>query len=128
MLDHVTLSVADFDVAKAFYKTALAPLGVAVLAESGPERGGGAGFAGFGAGGRAFFWIGSGKTPTGGAHVAFVAASRAEVDAFHAAALAVGARDNGPPGLRPRYHRDYYGAFVLDPEGNNIEAVCRKPE
>jgi catechol 2,3-dioxygenase-like lactoylglutathione lyase family enzyme len=128
MLDHVTLSVADFDAAKVFYQTALAPLGVTVLAETAPERDGGPAYAGFGAGGRAFFWIGSGKAPAGGVHIAFAAASRARVDAFHAAALAAGGRDNGAPGLRPHYHRDYYGAFVFDAEGNNIEAVCRKAE
>jgi catechol 2,3-dioxygenase-like lactoylglutathione lyase family enzyme len=75
-----------------------------------------------------YFWIGTGDKPKGGQHVAFATASRKAVDAFHAAAIAAGGRDNGGPGLRPHYHDDYYGAFVLDLDGNNIEAVCHLPE
>jgi catechol 2,3-dioxygenase-like lactoylglutathione lyase family enzyme len=76
---------------------------------------------------RPFFWVGAGETSTGQLHFAFAAESRAQVDAFHAAALAAGGTDNGAPGVRPHYHPDYYGAFVLDPEGRNIEAVCHAP-
>jgi catechol 2,3-dioxygenase-like lactoylglutathione lyase family enzyme len=83
--------------------------------------------AGFGAGNKAFFWIGTGLKPKGGTHVAFTAKTRAEVDAFYRAAIAAGGRDNGPPGPRSHYHPHYYGAFVFDPDGNNIEAVCHKP-
>ena len=83
--------------------------------------------AGFGAKGRPQFWIGGGKPIIGRVHFAFVAKDRAAVDAFHEAALEAGGKDNGPPGLRPHYHANYYGAFVLDPDGHNIEAVCRLP-
>lgn len=128
MLDHVGFSVSDFERSKAFYVKALAPLGVAPVYEVTAEETGGDSHAGFGAEGKAFFWIGNGKKPLGGTHVAFAAKSRSEVDAFYRAALAAGGRDNGPPGLRPHYHADYYGAFVLDPDGANIEAVCHKAE
>jgi catechol 2,3-dioxygenase-like lactoylglutathione lyase family enzyme len=120
MLDHVTIGVTELSRSLDFYARALAPLGIS-------ERVADEGFAGFGVVGRAFFWIGVRPTVTSGAHVAFVAADRAAVDAFYAAAIAAGGRDNGAPGLRPRYHADYYGAFVLDPDGHNIEAVCRLP-
>ena len=128
MLDHITMAVGDIEASKAFFAKALAPLGISVLMEATAEQTGGAVFAGFGAGGNAFFWIGNSKKPTGALHVAFVAESRAQVDAFYHAALAAGGRDNGPPGLRPHYHPDFYGAFVFDADGNNIEAVCRRPE
>ena len=82
---------------------------------------------GFGAG-RPFFWIGTGGKVSVGTHVAFAAESRKIVDEFYAAAMAAGGRDNGKPGLRPHYHENYYGAFVLDPDGNNIEAVCHSPK
>ena len=127
MLDHIGFSVADFERSKAFYVKALDPIGIALLFElTAAETGAGA-HAGFGAEGKAFFWIGTGDKPKGGAHVAFAAKSRSEVDAFFSAALNAGGRDNGAPGLRPQYHANYYGAFVLDPDGNNIEAVCHKP-
>jgi catechol 2,3-dioxygenase-like lactoylglutathione lyase family enzyme len=128
MLDHIGLAVADFDRAKAFYRAALKPLGLGVVMEVTAEETGGDAHAGFGDEGKPFFWIGTGAKPKGGAHVAFAAQTRAEVDAFHAAALAAGGRDNGAPGLRPHYHPNYYGAFVYDPDGNNIEAVCHRPE
>jgi catechol 2,3-dioxygenase-like lactoylglutathione lyase family enzyme len=118
MLDHVTIGVGDFAKAQAFYDAALKPLGITRLA------GDGAHFAGYGVTPKAFFWIGTRDTAPGGAHIAFTAPDRAAVDAFHRAALAAGGRDNGAPGLRPHYHANYYGAFVLDPDGNNIEAVC----
>ena len=88
---------------------------------------GGASQAGFGAQARPQFWIGSGKPIKGRVHFAFVAKDRDAVDAFYAAALKAGGKDNGAPGLRPHYHANYYGAFVLDPDGHNIEAVCRLP-
>lgn len=123
MIDHVTFGVADFARSCAFYDAAFAPLGVVRLATF-RER---ADVAGYG-GDRPWFWIVSEDPARGKVHVALAAATRTEVDAFHAAALAAGGRDNGAPGLRPHYDPNYYGAFVLDPDGNNIEAVCRTPE
>jgi len=90
------------------------------------DQTGGDAHAGFGVDGRPFFWIGNGKRPVGALHVAFTAASRSQVDAFYQAALRAGGRDNGGPGLRPHYHPNHYAAFILDPDGNNIEAVCRR--
>lgn len=127
ILDHLGITVGDFAAARAFYDEALAPLGIAVVMEVTAAETGGPAFAGFGRGGKPAFWIGDGGPPGGRVHVAFVAPSRTAVDAFHAAALAAGGRDNGPPGLRPHYHPDYYGAFVLDLDGHNIEAVCHRP-
>jgi catechol 2,3-dioxygenase-like lactoylglutathione lyase family enzyme len=120
-LDHVSLHVSDVARSRGFYTAALAPLGIAVVME-------GDGWCGFGQPGKPQFWLGRGDAPSGPLHVAFVAADRAQVRAFHAAALAAGGTDNGAPGLRPHYHRNYYGAFVLDPDGNNAEAVCRLAE
>ena len=125
MLDHIGLSVTDLNQSRRFYEAALAPLEIAVLLEIGADLTGGAAQIGFGST-RPQFWIGTGRSPSG-AHVAFAAGSRAAVRAFHAAALGAGGRDNGAPGLRPHYHADYYGAFVLDPDGNNVEAVCHAP-
>ena len=116
MIDHVGLNVRDYAVSKRFYEQALRPLGYELLRQFEARAGG------FGAG-RPDFWVREGK-PLGSAHVAFSSPDRATVDAFHAAALAAGGRDNGAPDLRPHYHEHYYGAFVLDPDGNNIEAVC----
>ena len=121
MLDHFGLTVKDVEASRAFYAAALAPLGIGVVAEFG-------GHVGLGRGGRAQFWFSQGEPTPAGLHLAFEAGSRAEVDAFHAAALAAGATDNGAPGLRPHYHPTYYGAFAIDPNGHNIEAVCRSPE
>ena len=118
MLDHVSLGVSDFAASRRFYDAALAPLGLKVL------MGDDATFSGYGDA-RPFFWIGKPEAAgTERVHVAFTAADRPTVDAFYRAALAAGGRDNGGPGLRPQYHADYYGAFVFDPDGNNIEAVC----
>jgi catechol 2,3-dioxygenase-like lactoylglutathione lyase family enzyme len=128
MLDHIGLSVADFERAKAFYQAALKPLGLGAIMEVTAEETGGDAHAGFGENDKAFFWIGTGARPRGGTHVAFTAKTRAEVEAFYRAALAAGGRDNGAPGLRPEYHPNYYGAFVFDPDGNNVEAVCHRPE
>nr|WP_222928130.1 VOC family protein [Luteimonas viscosa] len=128
MLDHVGVPVSDYARSLAFYRQALAPLGIVLLMEMTPEATGGNGAAGFGSGEEPFFWFGDDGAPGVHTHVAFRADSRAQVDAFHAAALAAGGRDNGAPGLRPHYHEHYYGAFVLDPDGHNIEAVCHRPE
>jgi len=125
MIDHTTFAVSSRERSKAFYARALAPLGITLLVEVTAEQSGGRAFAGFGAD-RPFFWIGDGGRPVSGVHVAFRAESRAEVDAFYAAGLAAGGRDNGGAGVRAYYHPNYYGAFVLDPDGNNIEAVCHK--
>ncbi|THD77293.1 MAG: VOC family protein [Phenylobacterium sp.] len=115
MLDHVSLKVSDYPRAQAFYDLALAPLGLTRMMGDGQH------FAGYGDV-RPFFWIGEGEG--GPAHVAFAVPDRTMVDAFHAAAIGAGGRDNGGPGLRPQYHPGYYGAFALDPDGHNIEAVC----
>jgi catechol 2,3-dioxygenase-like lactoylglutathione lyase family enzyme len=126
MLDHVGYPVTDYARSKAFYTAALAPLGYTLFREITPEMSGGSWHGGFGAG-HPDFWIGTGKPAVSDVHIAFRAADRATVDAFHAAALAAGGTDNGAPGMRPHYHQDYYGAFVLDPDGNNVEAVCHAP-
>jgi len=122
MLDHIGLGVSDLARAKAFYVAALAPLSISVIFE--PPEGDAAGF---GADGKPFFWIGAGGPVGAPAHVAFSAGNRALVDSFYAAAMAAGGRDNGAPGIREHYHPNYYGAFVLDPDGHNIEAVCHMP-
>jgi catechol 2,3-dioxygenase-like lactoylglutathione lyase family enzyme len=139
MIDHISVRVADYDRSKKFYEAALAPLGYTLAMEVAS----GAGF------GREFipdFWVKQGEPRNAGSlteptesislagcggsavHVAFSSEDRSSVDAFYRAALAGGARDNGAPGLRPEYHPNYYGAFVLDPDGYNIEAVCHKAE
>lgn len=128
MIDHVGFKVSDFDRSLTFYKQALAPLGYVLVMEVTPEMSGdGSRHAGFGKDRKPDFWIGTGGSATG-LHIAIATKSRAEVDEFHGASLAAGAADNGAPGLRPTYHPDYYGAFVLDPDGHNIEAVCHTPE
>lgn len=126
MIDHTGITTPDFARAKAFYTAALAPLGHGFLHTVPPEHTGGAAVGGFGRD-RPQFWISDGAPQMPPIHLAFGAATRAQVDAFHAAALEAGGTDNGAPGLRPHYHPDYYGAFVLDPDGNNIEAVCHRP-
>ncbi|HTA64165.1 MAG TPA: VOC family protein [Xanthomonadaceae bacterium] len=127
MLDHIGFPVADLARSRAFYVAALAPLGFAPVMDVTREQTGGYEGTGFGAAGRPQFWIGNGERSGSAVHVAFTAADRAAVDAFHRAALAAGGTDNGAPGLRPHYHPGYYGAFVLDMDGNNIEAVCHTP-
>jgi catechol 2,3-dioxygenase-like lactoylglutathione lyase family enzyme len=122
MMDHVTIGVTDLDRARNFYDRALAPLGIERLYADGKAA------SGYGVGPKAFFWIGLRNEVLTGTHVAFLAPDRATVAAFHQAALAAGGRDNGSPGLRPHYHPTYYGAFILDPDGHNIEAVCYKAE
>jgi catechol 2,3-dioxygenase-like lactoylglutathione lyase family enzyme len=126
IVDHVGLRVTDFARARAFYTSALGTLGIRLLAdfEAGGRRHGGYGYPDDE---HATFWIDEGKQHRGEAHVGFTATSRAEVEAFYSAALSNGGRDNGPPGLRAEYHPDYYSAFVLDPDGHNIEAVYIGP-
>src|SRR5690554_2655141 len=123
MIDHFGLSVGDHARALAFYDTILAPLGYRRLQDFDLPHGR---FTGYGDT-KPDFWLSSGGRCTGRLHIAFSAASREAVDAFHRAALQAGARDNGAPGLREIYHPDYYGAFVFDPDGHNIEAVCHAP-
>ena len=120
MLDHVGVPVSDFARSKRFYEEALSPLGYELIMEPSAYA------AGFGRSGKPDFWIGQGE-PGQAFHIAFAADDRAAVDAFYEVAIAAGGRDNGGPGLRPEYHPSYYGAFVLDPDGNNIEAVCHEP-
>ena len=127
MFDHIGFPVADFARSRAFYVQALAPLGIAVAKEITVEMTGSEAYAGFGRNGRPQFWIGTGRKIEGPLHIAFEAQSRDLVKAFYEAALAAGGTDNGGPGLRPRYHVNYYGAYVLDPDGHNIEAVCHLP-
>jgi catechol 2,3-dioxygenase-like lactoylglutathione lyase family enzyme len=127
MIDHMGLGVSDYGKSKAFYSKALAPLGIGTVMEVSAEETGGEAATGFGKGQKPFFWIGAGERTGGHIHVAFTADDRKMVDAFYKAAIAAGGRDNGAPGLRPQYHPNYYGAFVLDPDGHNIEAVCHSP-
>jgi catechol 2,3-dioxygenase-like lactoylglutathione lyase family enzyme len=123
VIDHVGVNVSDYDRSRAFYAKALEPLGYTLLME--PVEGHG----GFGREGKPDFWISGVREPTTeNVHIALAAPDRATVDAFHAAALEAGGIDNGDPGLREDYHPAYYGAFVRDPDGNNIEVVCHSPE
>lgn len=124
-LDHIGLQISDYARLLAFYEKTLAPLGISV-AMTIPEAAGVKG-AGFGRDGKPDFWIWEGGPTAPHLHLAFAASSRAEVDAFYAAAIAAGGRDNGPPGIRADYHPNYYAAFVFDPDGHNIEAVCHRP-
>lgn len=128
MIDHMGFAVSDYERAKIFYGKALAPLGYALIMEvSAKDNPSGFPAAGFGADRNPDFWIGGeGRLPHP-LHVAITAKDRASVEAFHRAALAAGGKDNGPPGVRPQYHPDYYAAFVRDPDGHNIEAVCHSP-
>ncbi len=128
MIDHTGVSVSDFAASKAFYTAALGAIGYAKLAEFGPEVTGSVAVAGFGEPPKPDFWIATGTPNRPALHVAFRVASRAVVRAFHAAAIEAGGTCNGPPGIRAHYHPNYYGAFVHDPDGHNIEAVCHDPE
>jgi catechol 2,3-dioxygenase-like lactoylglutathione lyase family enzyme len=117
VIDHIGLNVADYARSKAFYSAALEPLGYRIAMDFEPHG------VGFGPTDKPIFWIVQREPLGGSSHVAFTAADRATVDAFYEAALAAGGTDNGPPGIREHYHPTYYGAFVLDPDGHNIEAV-----
>jgi catechol 2,3-dioxygenase-like lactoylglutathione lyase family enzyme len=127
MLDHIGLRVTDIERARAFYNKALAPLGIGIVMEVPAEETGAGAYLGYGEGFKPYFWLGEDRRATELLHVAFAADSRAKVDAFYKAAMEAGGRDNGPPGLRTLYHPTYYGAFVFDPDGHNIEAVCHAP-
>lgn len=126
MIDHLDITVSDLANSETFYLRALAPLGFDLVYRNTNNAAGGQTL-GFGASANPTFCIRSGDRATTPLHIAFSADSRAAVDAFHAAALAAGGRDNGAPGLRPRYSKNYYSAFVIDPDGHNLEAVCRNP-
>jgi len=126
MIDHIGFPVADYARSKAFYLKALAPLGYALVMEV-QQDANDSPAAGFGANGKPDFWIGGEGALNRSVHIAVVARDRPSVDAFYRAALAAGGKDNGAPGLRPRYHPNYYGAFVLDTDGHNVEAVCHTP-
>jgi catechol 2,3-dioxygenase-like lactoylglutathione lyase family enzyme len=128
MIDHTGVVVSDFSRIKSFYSSVLAPIGYALLADIPASITGHTDVAGFGEPPKPDFWISYGTPNRPPIHVAFRVPSRAIVDAFYSAAIAAGGRDNGPPGLRPHYHPNYYGAFVIDPDGHNIEAVCHSPE
>ena len=127
MIDHMGIRTATIAASRAFYDQVFAALGGGMRMQIPLQHTGGKVYLGFGRD-QPCFWLEESDTPTSPQHIAFSARNRAEVDAFHTAALAAGAKDNGAPGLRAHYHADYYGAFVLDPDGNNIEAVCHRPE
>jgi catechol 2,3-dioxygenase-like lactoylglutathione lyase family enzyme len=126
VIDHVGFSVRDYARSKAFYTKALAPLGYALIVEV-QQNEQDSPAAGFGANGKPDFWIGGEGGLNRRMHIAITAKDRTAVDAFYRAARDAGGKDNGAPGLRPQYHPNYYGAFVLDPDGHNIEAVCHAP-
>ncbi|HTJ95282.1 MAG TPA: VOC family protein [Pararobbsia sp.] len=127
MIDHTGVVVSDFERSKQFYSVTLGAIGYALIAEFPASVTGHTDVAGFGEGGKADFWIYRGKPNDPPIHIAFRVDKRAAVDAFYRAAINAGAHDNGAPGVRAHYHPDYYGAFVRDPDGHNIEAVCRTP-
>jgi len=128
MIDHIGISVGDYERSKAFYSAALSPLGFALVMEVPAGVTGRADVAGFGEPPKPEVWISRGTPNNPPIHIALRAPSRAVVDAFYRAALGAGGKDNGAPGIRAHYHPHYYGAFVLDPDGHNIEAVCHDPE
>ena len=123
MLDHISLGVSDLECSRAFYQVALDPLGMTPVYEFDDATG-------YGRDGNPLFWIGraSDASPEQGLHIAFKAESHDAVHAFHEAAMAAGATDNGAPGPRPQYSPTYYAAFVIDFDGHHIEAVCRRGE
>lgn len=127
VLDHIGITVSELDRSLAFYSAALAPLGVKELMRVPGELTGYGDVVGYGAA-KPELWLTGGAKTTPHVHIALAAENRVAVDAFHAAALAAGGTDNGGPGIRPHYHSSYYAAFVLDPDGHNIEAVCQRPE
>lgn len=121
MFDHIGFGVTDLQASKTFFLKALAPLGVAVCMEG--DFG-----VGVGCEGKPALWFSEHYAKAAPMHIAFTAPDRKAVDEFYAAAMAAGGKDNGPPGLRPHYHPDYYAAFVIGPDGHNVEAVCHTPE
>jgi catechol 2,3-dioxygenase-like lactoylglutathione lyase family enzyme len=121
IIDHLGLAVSNYSASKVFFTQALAPLGIVPIMEV-------QGWAGFGKSGKPELWFGEHTAPQRPMHIAFLADSRTQVRAFYEAALKAGATDNGPPGIREIYHPNYYGAFVIGPDGHNIEAVCHQPE
>lgn len=121
IIDHVGLAVSNLEQSKIFYSAALAPLGITLIVEV-------QGWAGFGKGGKPEFWFGEHSEPQKPMHIAFIAENREQVRQFYDAALQAGATDNGPPGIRAHYHPNYYGAFVIGPDGHNIETVCHQAE
>lgn len=127
MIDHTGVSVRDYEKSKAFYLSALSAIGYVLLKEFPASVTGYTDVAGFGEPTRPDFWISNGVPNQPAIHVAFRVNDRATVDAFYKAAMAAGGRDNGAPGVRPHYHEHYYAAYVLDPDGHNIEAVCHQP-
>jgi predicted lactoylglutathione lyase len=127
MIDHTGVTVRDFEKSKNFYLKTLAPLGYKMLMEISAAVTGHTDVAGFGENSHADFWLAKGTPQKPHVHLAFRAKTRKQVDEFYAAALAAGGKDNGKPGPRPHYHENYYGAFVWDPDGHNIEAVCHSP-
>jgi catechol 2,3-dioxygenase-like lactoylglutathione lyase family enzyme len=120
ILDHIGLAVSNYAQSSRFFTLALAPLGIELVMEV-------EGWAGYGRGGKPEFWFGIHTETQRPMHIAFVAENREQVRAFHAAALAAGGKDNGPPGVREIYHPNYYAAFVIGPDGHNVEAVCHLP-
>jgi catechol 2,3-dioxygenase-like lactoylglutathione lyase family enzyme len=129
MIDHMGIAVSDIERSRKFYEAALGALGMSVNMEVGPDQTESGGTAlGFGARDEKIFWIADQERPGEGTHVAFRVERREQVDAFHAAGVKAGGRDNGAPGLRPHYGPNYYAAFICDPDGANIEAVCYAEE
>ncbi|MGV3768395.1 MAG: VOC family protein [Sphingobium phenoxybenzoativorans] len=129
MIDHIGFAVADANRSRSFYDALLGAIGIRMIMEIAREvtESGGMAF-GYGHADKPYFWIGDNERVGEGTHIAFAVESRAMVDAFHAAGLAAGGEDHGAPGVRPHYHANYYAAFILDPDGMNIEAVCHAPE
>jgi catechol 2,3-dioxygenase-like lactoylglutathione lyase family enzyme len=128
MIDHIGIGAKDFSASRQFYDATLAILGITPIVEVTPDQTGSYHGVGYGRDGKPFFWLGNGGPRGAGMHVAFTAASRSQVDLFYETALRCGGKDNGIPGLRPYYHPNYYGAFIYDPDGINVEAVCHSSE
>jgi catechol 2,3-dioxygenase-like lactoylglutathione lyase family enzyme len=128
MIAHIGITVSDIEISKKFYAQALNPIGYQLLREYDATPARPAASAGFGEPPRADLWIYQGKPNVASTHIAFLVTKRTLVDDFYRAAVAAGGRNNGEPGLRPQYSANYYGAFVLDPDGYNIEALCREAE
>ena len=121
MFDHIGIGFTNLKASKEFFLKALSPLGVSVVMEA-------ADAVGLGRDQKPSFWLSASSVQSGPLHLAFTAETRSQVDDFYRRAVAAGGKDNGPPGLRPQYHPNYYGAFVIGPDGHNVEAVCHRPE